>query len=478
MDKYQRDMQFTRIYVGGKWCPPSRDDSIPVIDAARDEVMGRIPDCAAADVDRAVTAARNALEAWALPPPYARGRLLEKLSDAVLEREDELAIAIAREVGTPIKLSRRVQVRLPAAVARDSATVAYDFEWTERVGNATVVKQPIGVVACITPWNYPLHQIMAKIAPALAAGCTVVVKPSELAPSSAFILAEAVDQAGFPPGVFNLVSGSPADVSEPLVVHPGVDMISFTGSTATGRRVAELAARAPKKVSLELGGKSASIVLDDADLEAAVRHTVASCFLNSGQTCNALTRLLVPERSQQAAWDLAVDATQRFRVGDPLDETTQLGPLASARQQARVKRFIETGCKEGARLLTGGTGLPDGVERGFFVKPTVFGDVRPEMAIAQEEIFGPVLSILACADESDAVRIANGTPFGLSAAVWSASKERAKRVALRLKAGQVEINGGQFNRLAPFGGCGASGYGRELGRFGLEEFVGPKALLA
>jgi betaine-aldehyde dehydrogenase len=331
-------------------------------------------------------------------------------------------------------------------------------------------------VACITPWNYPLHQIVAKVAPALAAGCTVVLKPSELAPLNAFILAGIMAEAGVPPGVFNLVSGFGSVVGEAMTGHPGVDMVSFTGSTRAGRRISDVAAQSVKPVALELGGKSASVVLDDADLTAAVKATVNSCFLNSGQTCNAQTRMLVPENLYDRAVALAVEAGRSFTVGDPFGGQAKLGPLISEAQRERVRLYIRKGVEEGAELLLGGPEAPKGLDKGYYVQPTILGRVDPRSTIAQEEIFGPVLSVITYQSEDDAVRISNDTIYGLAAAVWSGDAERAKRVALRIRAGQIDINGGRFNPLAPFGGCKQSGHGRELGRFGLEEFLVTKSL--
>ncbi len=339
-----------------------------------------------------------------------------------------------------------------------------------------MVREPVGVVAAITPWNYPLHQIAAKVAPALAAGCTVVVKPSEVAPLNAFILAEIIDAAGLPKGVFNLVTGYGAVVGEALAGHPEVDMISFTGSTRAGKRVSELAARSVKRVALELGGKSASILLEDADLAAAVKGTVSSCFLNSGQTCAAHTRMLVPESKYDEAAKLAVAEVSKYTVGDPFSETSKLGPLVSAAQRERVRGYIRKGIEEGAELLCGGPEAPPGLAKGWYVKPTVFGRVHPDSTLAQEEVFGPVLSIIAYKDEDEAVAIANNTMYGLSGGVWSKDESRAVRVARRIRTGQVDINGGPFNLLAPFGGFKQSGHGREYGRVGLEEFLEYKSL--
>jgi betaine-aldehyde dehydrogenase len=351
---------------------------------------------------------------------------------------------------------------------------SYSFE--EQIGNSLVVKEAAGVVAAITPWNYPLYQIIAKVAPALAAGCTVVLKPSEVTPLNAFLLADVIDWVGLPAGVFNLVSGSGSLVGERLAGHEEVDLVSFTGSTRAGKRVAELAAAGVKRVALELGGKSPSLILDDADLAKAVKGTVASCYLNSGQTCNAWTRMLVPEERYEEAAQLAVTAAVKFIPGDPWDEKTRLGPLVSKRQHERVKEFIQSGIQEGAELLLGGADAPEGLERGYFVSPTVFGRVTAGMTIAREEVFGPVLSIQTYRGEDEGVALANDTVYGLAAGVWSGDAGRAMAVARRLRAGQVDINGAPYNTEAPFGGYRQSGYGREMGRYGLEEFLEVKAI--
>jgi betaine-aldehyde dehydrogenase len=356
------------------------------------------------------------------------------------------------------------------------AKMLADFKFEERVGNSIVLREPVGVVAAITPWNYPLHQIAAKVAPALAAGCTVVLKPSEVAPLNAFILAEVVHAAGLPKGAFNLVTGYGPVVGEALAKHLEVDMVSFTGSVRAGRRVSELASQTMKRVTLELGGKSASVILDDADLAAAVRGTVNACFLNSGQTCSALTRMLVPEGRHDEAARIAVETAKSFTLGDPFGESAKLGPLTSAAQRERVRGYIRKGIEEGAVLLCGGPDAPESLDKGYYVRPTIFGRVNPNATIAQEEIFGPVLAIIPYKDENDAVRIANDTQYGLAGAVWSTNEERAKGVARRLRTGQVEINGGAFNMLAPFGGVKQSGRGRELGRPGLEEYLEYKSL--
>jgi betaine-aldehyde dehydrogenase len=468
--------RYEKLYINGQWVPSRSGRSINVVNASTEEVMGAIPAGTAEDADAAARAARDAFAGWAATPVEERRTFLEKLQQGVAARAEEIARTITGEVGMPLKLSQRIQAGLPAAVLESFARLLGEYRFEEQVGNSLVIREPVGVVACITPWNYPLHQIVAKVAPALAAGCTVVVKPSEIAPLNAFMLAEIVDQAGLPPGVFNLVSGTGQVVGEALVRHPEVDMISFTGSTRAGRRVAELAAQGVKRVALELGGKSAAVILADADLAAAVKGTVNACFLNSGQTCTAHTRMLVPESRYAEAAALAVEVASTFSVGDPFGGQAKLGPLISGEQRERVLGYIRKGIEEGAELLLGGPETPEGVEKGYYVRPTVFGRVDPGSTIAREEIFGPVLAILTYRDEEEAVRLANDTIYGLAGAVWSADAEHAKRVARRLRAGQIDINGGRFNLLAPFGGFKQSGYGREFGTYGLEEFLEVKSL--
>ena len=466
-----------KLFIGGRWVAPSGSEMIDVHNAGTGEVMGRVPAGNAKDVDAAVAAARGALDKWSATSPSVRSELLEKISGSLKARADELAKTIAQEVGMPLKLAGRIQAGLPIANFANFAKLLREFVFEERVGNSLVTREPVGVVAAITPWNYPLHQIALKVAPALAAGCTVVLKPSEVAPFNAFILAEAIEAAGLPQGAFNLVTGYGADAGEALVKHREVDMISFTGSTRAGKRISELAAQGVKRVALELGGKSASLILDDADLATAVKGTVNGCYLNSGQTCTALTRMLVPNSLYQEAARIAAEVAKSFTVGDPLAEATRLGPLSSQAQLERVRGFIRKGLQEGAELLAGGADAPEGVPPGgYYVKPTVFGKVRNDMTIAREEIFGPVLSIIAYQDEEDAVRIANDTVYGLAGAVWSRDDARAQRVARRIRAGQVDVNGGAFNMNAPFGGFKQSGHGREAGVYGLEEFLEYKSL--
>ncbi len=465
-----------KLYINGAWVASTGTGRIDVINAATEEVMGATPDGTPADVDAAVAAARAAFHPWSQTTPAARAEYIEQISAGLTARSDEIARTIAGEVGMPLKLSKAIQAGLPAMVSGSYAKLLRDYAFEEQIGNSLVVREPVGVVGCITPWNYPLHQVVAKLAPALAAGCTVVLKPSEVAPLTAFILAEIIDGIRLPAGVFNLVSGTGPIVGEAIAAHPDVDMVSFTGSTRAGKRVSELAARTIKRVALELGGKSANVILDDADLQKAVTAGVNECYLNSGQTCSALTRMLVPRSRYDEAVALAKAAAERFTVGDPLSDTAKLGPLISATQRERVRGYIRKGIEEGATLVTGGAEPPDGLSKGYYVRPTVFANVSNDMTIAQEEIFGPVLSIIAYADENDAVRIANDTVYGLSGAVWSGNPERAKAVARRLRTGQVAINGGRYNPQAPFGGYKQSGHGRELGKFGLEEYLQIKSM--
>ncbi len=376
----------------------------------------------------------------------------------------------------PLILSQLVQVGLPVATFASMGPVTEAFTWEQTIGNSLVVREPIGVVGAITPWNYPLHQIAAKVAPALAAGCTVVLKPSEVAPLNAFVLAEVLEELGLPAGVFNLVTGVGPVAGEAIASHRLVDMVSFTGSTRAGRRVSELAASTVKRVALELGGKSANVLLADADLTRAVNDGIGKCYLNSGQTCSALTRMLVPRDRLDEVEQLATAAAESWTPGDPFEPATRLGPLVSAVQRDRVRSYIKAGTDEGAQLLTGGSEPPEGLDRGYFVRPTVFGSVTRDMTIAREEIFGPVLSIMPYDSEEEAVEIANDTDYGLAGGVWSADADHAKSVARRLRTGQVEVNGGGFNPGAPFGGYRQSGNGREFGAFGLEEFLEVKSL--
>jgi aldehyde dehydrogenase (NAD+) len=464
-------------YVGGAWTPSAGRTAIDVVNPATEQVIDQVPAGDPADVDVAVAAARNAFGAWAATPAAERAGFLDAAHGLLADRADDIAATIVADMGAPLPFARKVQVDLPLGVLASYAELLgyYDFGG-ERSGNSLVVREPAGVAGMITPWNYPLHQIVAKVAAALAAGCTAVLKPSEVAPLAAYELAAIFHEINLPPGVFNLVSGTGPVVGEAIASHPGIDAVSFTGSARAGKRVAELASQTVKRVTLELGGKSANVILPDADLGTAVKVGVAKAFVNSGQTCTALTRMLVPADAYDEAVALAVKAAGRYTVGDPMAEGTRLGPLVSATQRDRVRGFIERGVSEGATLAAGGAEPPEGVPSGYYVQPTVFSEVRPDMTIAQEEIFGPVLSVIGYGSEDEAVQIANGTRYGLAAAVWSADPDRAAAVGRRLRAGQVEINGGAFNPVAPFGGFGESGYGRELGVHGMEEFLEMKSL--
>ena len=465
-----------QIYVGGNWVDSAGDGSIDVVNPSNEEVIGSVPDGVSADVDAAVAAAREAFSGWAATPLEERLGYIEKLAGQLGARSEEIGGLISREVGMPGKMSVMIQAGLPAGTTASVPATAREFPFEETLGRSLVTREPVGVVGCITPWNYPLHQIMAKIAPAMAVGCTVVLKPSEVAPLNAFVLADIIDELGFPAGVFNLVSGVGPVVGEAIAAHPDVDMVSFTGSTRAGTRVAEVAAANVTRVHQELGGKSANIVLDDADFAAAIPSAVGACYLNSGQTCSALTRLLVPADRMDEAAELAAQAAAGFTVGPADDEGSRLGPLVSQTQWDRVQGYIQAGIDEGATLVTGGTGKPEGLDAGYYVKPTVFANVDNSMSIARDEIFGPVLSIIGYDSEEDAIRIANDSDYGLSGGVWSSDNDRALAVAKQLRTGEVDMNGSFLNTDAPFGGYKKSGNGRELGRFGLSEFVEAKQI--
>jgi aldehyde dehydrogenase (NAD+) len=464
------------LYVGGAWVPPAGGDTLTIVNPTTEEPLATVPAGTPADVDAAVSAARAAFGGWAATPVAERAEVLGALADGLTARVPELARLIAREVGSPLKFATSTQAGLPTIVLRSYAELLGGFAFEETIGNSLVLREPAGVVAAITPWNYPLHQVVAKVAAALAAGCTVVLKPSEIAPLSAYVLAAVAEEVGLPAGVLNVVPGTGPVVGEALAAHPDVDMVSFTGSVRAGKRVQEVAAGTVKKVALELGGKSANVILQDAELAKAVKVGVANCFINGGQTCTAWTRMLVPESLHSAAVELAVDAAEKYTVGDPLAEGTRIGPMVTAAQRDKVRGYIERGIAEGATLATGGPSAPDGLDRGWFVRPTVFAAVTPDATIAQEEIFGPVLSVIPYTSEDEAVEIANGTPYGLAGAVFAGDRDRAVAFARRMRTGQVVVNGGAFNPVAPFGGYKQSGTGRELGRYGLEEFLEVKSL--
>jgi aldehyde dehydrogenase (NAD+) len=466
-------MRYTELYIDGAWRKAT--GAIEVLSASTEEVIGSIPEGTAQDVNAAVDAARRAFPAWSETAPAERADWLDKLAGALKERTEQIARTIAMEVGSPISIATSIQAGLPVVVTSSYAKLAREAKFEQEIGNSLVVREAAGVAGAITPWNYPLHQIMAKVAPALAAGCTVVLKPSELAPLNAMLLAEACIAIGLPAGVLNIVTGYGPVVGEAIASHPNVDMVSFTGSVRAGKRVAALASETIKRVTLELGGKSACVILDDAPFEKAIPSGARNAMLNSGQTCSAWTRMLVPRARQQDAMDLAATAVNGLKIGDPLDAATRLGPLISSTQRERVEAYIAKGKSEGAKLIAGGS-RPESFSKGYFVQPTVFADVQSKMTIAQEEIFGPVLSILPYDSEAEAVEIANDTIYGLAGGVWSADPDRAMTVARKMRTGQVDINGGRYNPLAPFGGYKQSGIGRELGVFGLEEYLQVKSI--
>jgi aldehyde dehydrogenase (NAD+) len=471
------DTERDQLYIDGAWTAPSGTENLEVENPTTQQVMGSIPQGDAQDVDRAVRAAAAALDDWRAVPAEDRAQLCAKVAEGLQARQGELADVITSELGMPHMLSTLIQTGLPSLTFGSMPDVLAQTEIESEIGNALVVREPRGVVAAITPWNYPLHQIALKLAPALTAGNTVVLKPSEITPLNAFLLFEVMEEVGMPAGVVNLVTGTGPVVGQALAEHPLVDMITFTGSTGTGRRLGEVAARQIKRLALELGGKSANIILEDADLERAVTDGISKCFLNCGQTCIALTRMLVPESRLDEVNQIAEAVASAQKVGDPFEEGVTLGPLVSADQRERVRNYIDKGVAEGARLLTGGTEPPEGLDTGYFVRPTVFTDVSNDSTIAQEEIFGPVLSIIPFRDEAHAIELANDSQYGLAGAVWSGDDERALNVARRIRTGQIEVNGGSFNPMAPFGGFKQSGQSREAGVFGLEEFFEVKAIL-
>ena len=469
-------MQRSEVYINGNWVSTSGKGQIDVINPATEELIGSVPVGDANDVNDAVAAARAAFPSWSQSTVEERQGYLNALSASIAERTDEIAELISSEVGTPINYSKMAMVGTPRVVSRSYAKLLDNFVWETEVRNSLIVKEPIGVVGMITPWNFPLHQIIGKVAPALAAGCTMVLKPSKEAPLNAFILADIMDDIGIPAGVFNLVSGHGREIGDSLASHPEVDMVSFTGSTSAGVSVSQAAAPTVKRVTLELGGKSANVILDDADIAKAAKMAVYSCFNNSGQECSSLSRLLVPVNHRDEVVDTIKNTMSRYSVGNPMDESIRCGPMVSERQQKSVSGYISSGIAEGATLVAGGEGMPEGLDNGYFVKPTVFADVTPDMTIFREEIFGPVLTITTYETEEEAITLANDSEYGLSGGVWSSNEDRAMGVARALRTGQVSINGGPFNISAPFGGYKLSGNGRELGVYGLDEFLEVKSI--
>ena len=466
-----------KFYINGEWVSPVTARTLDIINPATEEPIGRISVGTAADVDRAVVAARTAFETFGYTSREERVALLERVIAVYASRLGDLSETISREMGAPIWLAKTAQAPSGLEHIRQSLEVLKTYAFVQNRGKTRIIREPIGICGLITPWNWPILQIACKVAPALAAGCTVVLKPSELAPLSAILFAEIMHEANVPPGVFNLVNGDGPTVGAAIAAHPFIDMVSFTGSTRAGIQVAKAAADNVKRVAQELGGKSANIILGDADFKRAIEGGVQTCFNNSGQSCNAPTRLLVPYARQAEAVAIAKVTAECVTVGDPRREDMTIGPVANRTQFEKIQRLIETGIKEGADLVTGGLGRPQGLERGFYVRPTVFGNVCSDMTIAREEIFGPVLSILPYETEDDAVRIANDTMYGLSSYVSSGDTERALRVAARLRTGNVHVNGAAVDFAAPFGGYKQSGNGREWGEFGFEEFLEVKAVL-
>lgn len=467
---------YDEFFIGGSWVPARGSGRIDVTDPATGEVVARVPAGDETDADAAVRAARDAFPGWAATPLEERVALCTAIARRLEEHTESLAAVITSEMGSPLAFSAAVQVALGIIDFAAIADSVQRVEWESELGNSLIVKEPVGVVGAIAPWNYPLHQISAKIASAMAAGCTVVVKTSEITPLSGFVLADVMAEVGVPAGVVNIVTGYGPEIGEAIARHPEVDLVSFTGSPRGGRAVTIAAANGLKPVSLELGGKSPYIVLDDADLEAAVVNGISKAFVNNGQQCTALTRMLVPRTLLEQVEAIVASVVSALVVGDPTDPASQLGPLSSAAHRDRVVDYINLGIEEGARIVVGGPEAPQGLEHGAYVQPTVFSDVTPDMRIAREEIFGPVLVLQPYDDEDDAIRVANDSDYGLGGGVFSSSEERALAVARRLRTGQIEINGAAWNPQAPFGGFKSSGHGRELGPHGIEEFLTTKAM--
>jgi len=469
--------QHLKFYIDGQWVDPVVPRTLDVINPSNEQAIARISMGSAADIDAAVAAARRAFETFSQTTREARVALLEKVLAVYQQRYGDIVRTISQEMGAPLWLSKAAQAAVGVAHLSQTLEVLKAFDFEKVQGTTTLVHEPVGVVGMITPWNWPINQIMCKVAPALAAGCTMVLKPSEVAPLNAILVAEVLHEAGVPPGVFNLVNGDGLAVGEAMSVHPGIDMMTFTGSTRAGIAVAKAAADTVKRVTQELGGKSANIVLDDADLETAVAQGVQACFINSGQSCNAPTRMFVPRALHARAVIAARAAAEAVPVADAMVEGMHMGPVVSELQFNRIQGMIQKGIEEGATLVTGGSGRPEGLTKGYFVRPTVFADVRSDMHIAREEIFGPVLVMLPYDTEDDAVRMANDTAYGLSGYVQSGSLERARRVASRLRTGMVHLNGAGPDFGAPFGGYKQSGNGREWGEHGFKEFLEVKAVM-
>jgi aldehyde dehydrogenase (NAD+) len=463
------------FYIDGKWVSPTTSHDFPVINPANEETIATISLGTAADVDRAVAAAQKAFPSYSETTVAERLALLEKIIEIYRAKMDDMAETISMEMGAPIWLAKAAQAPAGLGHLTEIVKVLGSFQFEAQKGSTLLRKEPVGVCGLITPWNWPMNQIVCKVAPALAAGCTMVLKPSEIAPLSAYLFTQILDEAGVPHGVFNLVNGDGVTVGAAISAHPGIDMVSFTGSTRAGVAVALAAAPTVKRVTQELGGKSANIILEDADLESAVREGVQACFRNSGQSCNAPTRLLVPRAKAGTATAVAKQTAEATRVGDPAISGS-LGPLVSQTQFEKVQSFIRKGIEEGATLIAGGLGRPEGVNQGYFAKPTIFAGVRNDMTIAREEIFGPVLCIIPYEDEEEAVRIANDTPYGLSGFVTSGNLERARKIAKRIRSGNVHVNGARIDFGGCFGGYKQSGNGREWGTEGLEEFLEVKAI--
>lgn len=466
---------FDQFFVDNHWAPATGTGAADLVNPATEQASGRLRYCSQADVNHAVASARAGLAAWSLSTVAERKAALVALQGALERRKDDFARALADDIGAPLSISTLLHVPMPLNNLACMIAGMDQIVWEEPVGNSLVVREPVGVIAGVTPWNAPIHQMVAKVGGAIGAGCTIVLKASHLTPTVTQLFFDAIAECGLPPGVVNMVWGG-RDVGESLASHPGIDMISFTGSDAVGKQVMAAAAGTLKRLSLELGGKSAALILEDADLDAAIPFVVRQSMANSGQTCVCQSRLLVPRALLARAERLAIDFASQLKIGNPFDETTRIGPMATCDQFERVNRFIDIAQSEGGRLIAGGAGRPLGMATGYYIRPTIFSDIHPHMTIAQQEVFGPVLAIMPYENEEEGVRIANGTSYGLSGAVWSANSQRAQKVARRLRTGQVILNGAAQNLAAPFGGYGHSGFGRENGRFSMEAFLELKAI--